>query len=81
MKQKIYYKITREKGENKMDKIMILEIVCPFCGAEYEVEVPFDEWVAYTQGALAQDAFKSLNATERECIISHICPKCQADIF
>jgi hypothetical protein len=30
---------------------------------------------------LAQDAFPYLSATEREQLISHICPDCQHDIF
>jgi len=32
-------------------------------------------------GELAQNAFPYLSATEREQLISHICPKCQDSIF
>ena len=61
--------------------IVIIERTCPFCGATHFVEALLSEVEAYEAGALAQDAFRSLNATEREQIISQICPKCQDEIF
>lgn len=64
-----------------MEKKLVLEIYCPFCGAEHNVVVLESEYKAWNAGALAQDAFKSLNTTEREQIISHICPTCQKEIF
>lgn len=64
-----------------MMTIVVIERTCPFCGATHYVEAPLEEVEAYEAGALAQDAFKSLNATEREAIISQICPKCQDEIF
>lgn len=54
---------------------------CPFCGRESEVMVKMEEYLAYESGALAQDAFKSLSADEREVLISGICIKCQESIF
>ena len=54
---------------------------CPFCGKDNEVTVPFAEFNAYENGEVAQRAFKSLNATQRELIISGICPDCQKRIF
>ena len=59
----------------------LLGMVCPFCGAEHFVFVPEEELVEYEMGAMAQVAFKSLSATEREQIISHICPDCQEKVF
>ena len=61
--------------------MVTLEIVCPFCGEIHYVEVFEDELNAYNNGALAQVAFSNLSATEREQIISGICPKCQDSIF
>ena len=58
-----------------------ITITCPFCGKDHSVAVFADEYNAWNAGALAQDAFKSLNATQREQIISHICPKCQEEVF
>ena len=58
-----------------------LEITCPFCGKSHFVEIAGSDYNAWQNGALAQNAFPYLSATEREQLISHICPQCQADIF
>lgn len=58
-----------------------LEITCPFCGATHFVVVEESAYNAYVNGALAQVAFPNLSSTEREQIISHICPLCQDDFF
>lgn len=58
-----------------------LGMVCPFCGQIHEVRVLEASYVMYRAGELAQNAFPYLSATEREQIISHICPDCQKDIF
>lgn len=58
-----------------------LEMVCPFCGEIHNVDVFEASYVMYMAGAQAQDAFPYLSATEREQIISHICPRCQTWIF
>jgi predicted RNA-binding Zn-ribbon protein involved in translation (DUF1610 family) len=58
-----------------------LEMTCPFCGADHHVDCREDQYNAYCNGELAQVAFDDLNATEREQIISHICPDCQEKIF
>ena len=56
-------------------------IVCPCCGKEHFVVVDEEEFMAWENGELIQNAMPSLSATEREQLISHICPKCQASIF
>ena len=61
--------------------MITLEMVCPFCGKVHFVEVLESELDVYNSGALAQVAFPNLSATEREQIISGICPKCQTKIF
>ena len=58
-----------------------LEITCPFCGADHHVDCREDQYNAYCNGELAQVAFDDLSATEREQIISHLCPSCQEKIF
>lgn len=60
---------------------IILEIVCPFCGESHSVNVAESDYINWQNGQLAQDAFPYLDATEREQLISHLCPKCQNDIF
>ena len=58
-----------------------LKMTCPFCGADHHVDCREDQYNRYCNGELAQVAFDDLNATEREQIISHICPTCQEKIF
>ena len=64
-----------------METYIVLELLCPFCGDTHFVEVRLEDLEAYEAGALAQDAFPYLSATEREQIISRICPECQDRIF
>lgn len=64
-----------------MMKDIRLEMTCPFCGADHHVDCREEQYNAYCNGELAQVAFDDLNATEREQIISHICPSCQEKIF
>ena len=64
-----------------MKSFVNVEITCPFCGAPHYVlcdEVELDRWQA---GELIQVAMPSLTATEREELISGICPDCQSSIF
>ena len=60
---------------------MEIGIVCPFCGKEHFVVVDEEEFMAWESGELIQKAMPTLSATEREQLISHICPKCQEKIF
>lgn len=59
----------------------IIAITCPFCRADHEVEVNLEEYVSWISGELIQNAMPSLTPTEREQLISHICPKCQETVF
>lgn len=58
-----------------------IECSCPFCGRTHYVVVPADGWYAYVNGALVQDAFPTLTATQREQLISNMCPSCQSNFF
>ena len=64
-----------------MDKMITKKFICPFCGGFHSVEVNFEEYIKWECGICAQRAFTTLTATEREQIISHICPSCQEDFF
>lgn len=64
-----------------MLEIINLEMVCPFCGQVHSVDVFETSYVMYMAGAQVQDVFPYLSATQREQLISHICPECQKDIF
>ena len=69
-----------EREVAKMKDIR-LEMTCPFCGVDHHVDCREDQYNAYCNGELAQVAFDDLSATEREQIISHLCPSCQEKIF
>ena len=63
------------------DKVTI-EYRCPFCTHTKRHDFPtdgFTKW--YMEGMLVQEAFPTLSATDREVLISHICPDCQEKIF
>lgn len=61
--------------------MMEVLLICPFCGDEHFVTVEMEDYLAWQEGELAQNAFPYLSATEREQLISHICPECQEKIF
>ena len=60
----------------------VYEATCPSCGKLHSVPVPVIELFEYeVRGELAQVAFKSLNADQREAIITGLCPECIKKIF
>lgn len=60
---------------------VIITITCPFCGKEHSVEVSESAFYKWQGGILIQNAMPTLSATEREQLISRICPACQANLF
>lgn len=63
-----------------MNKTLI-EMNCPFCGREHSVTVNADAYSDWLNGDLIQRAMPELSATEREQLISQMCPTCQKNIF
>jgi len=59
-----------------MIKMITLITTCPFCGRENSINVCEEDYSAWQNGALVQDAFPYLLADEREMLISGICPTC-----
>ena len=59
----------------------IITLDCPFCGTVHEVKVNTNEYLTWISGELIQRAMPSLTATEREQLISQLCPDCQRKIF
>lgn len=55
--------------------------VCPFCRTEHTVLAPFDGYFNWQNGELIQNAMPELTPTEREQLISGLCPNCQEIIF
>ena len=60
---------------------IILTMICPFCETEHSVETTEEAYIVYCAGETAQEAFPNLTPTEREQIISHLCPECQKKFF
>lgn len=60
---------------------LILTMKCPFCGEEHGVRTTAKAYYAWQAGELIQNAMPFLNATAREQLISHICPRCQESMF
>ena len=66
-----------------MTKILdcAVSTTCPFCGEEHIVFVNEDDFNAWQNGELAQNAFPYLTADSREMLISGICPDCWNGMF
>lgn len=60
---------------------IIITMECVFCGKSHEVVVNFEDYLKWQDGEAIQRAMPYLSATQREQIISKICPACQIDIF
>ena len=58
-----------------------VSIICPFCHEDHAVEVNLAQYEAWQNGELIQNAMPDLTPTEREQLISGLCPKCQAEMF
>ena len=58
-----------------------ISIIRPFCGEDHAVEVNLAQFEAWQNGELIQNAMPDLTFTEREQLISGLCPKCQVKVF
>ena len=63
-----------------MKKITV-KMNCVFCGCPHSVSVPSKGYQLWQAGELIQRAMPSVSPTEREQLISGICPDCQKKIF
>ena len=57
---------------------VIVENICPFCGKFHAVEVSegaFHAWIGSNISLI--NIMPELSATEREQLITHVCPECQ----
>ena len=61
---------------------MIVKRTCPMCGKTHGVTVNPDDYNKWASGmAHIQDAMPRLSATEREQLLSGLCPICQQVVF
>lgn len=61
--------------------ILTTHIECIECHKTYELNIPVQHWLEYQCGAHPQHALKTLDAGQRELIISQICGPCFDAIF
>lgn len=64
-----------------MNRDLALRIKCPFCGEVNTVTVSCEDFNAWQNGELVQNAFPYLSSEEREMLVSGICPKCWERTF
>lgn len=60
---------------------MTINCRCPLCGIVTQITCEENAWLAYTNGALAQDVFHDMDIHTRETIISGMCDLCQIAFF
>lgn len=61
---------------------MIVRRACPMCGRTHSVTVNMEEYNKWARGmAYIQEAMPHLSDTEREQILSGLCPTCQNKVF
>ena len=75
------YNNNRRKEREVFSMRINVPIICPFCGEDHAVEVNLAQYDAWQNGELIQNAMPDLTPTEREQLISGLCPKCQAKMF
>ena len=75
------YNNNRRKEREVFSMRTNVAMTCVFCGKFHLVEVDLEEFEAWKNGELIQNAMPDLTPTEREQLISGVCPKCQAEIF
>ena len=54
---------------------------CPFCTKNHFVMVSMEAYERWQAGELIQYAMPNLTPTEREQLISGLCPECQQKVF
>ncbi len=62
------------------DKVTI-KVVCPRCGKTFKIRVYPEDWSNYKNGMLIQDALPYLSDSERELLMSGLCPDCWDELF
>lgn len=84
LKKGLTKRVKSDTIEKKKEVNPMMNVIgdCVFCGGYWEVEVNEEQFMAYQfEGQPVQKAFPNLGATERECLISGICPACQDKLF
>ena len=55
--------------------------VCPRCGEASYIDIPKSNYEAWQFGILIQEAWPEGSATDRETLMTGLCPSCQDVVF
>ena len=63
--------------------ILLNNLSCPWCGKKHknDKKIKVEDWNNWQDGGLIQNCMPYLTPTEREQLISGLCPKCQEEVF
>jgi hypothetical protein len=74
--------ITYERLTKKTEGVYeMVSKPCPMCNETFTAEIKGEELFAYNNGALIQNAFPNLTASERERFKSGYCGTCWEKLF
>ena len=62
-------------------ELITLTCTCPFCGDIKDITVTKKDFIAWDSGALIQRAFPYLDPSDRERLMTGICPTCWEGMF
>lgn len=67
----------------RVTKIVIGDLTCPICGKKSEVTITYKEFCRLQEGRviISASTFPSLNAEQRELIITGTCQQCWDKMF
>lgn len=64
-----------------MFNLCVINTTCPICKKDHPVNVRAEDYEAWQNGELVQNAFPYLSAEARELLITGICPDCWDSMF
>lgn len=73
--------MVRHIASDNFDGTITVKGECPLSGKAWSLTVQVDQYDAWVNGALIQNAFPTLTAGQRELLISGICPEAWTETF
>jgi len=53
-----------------------IDVECVMCGENHKIWVEYEDYTAWQNGKLCQNAFPYLDANQRELLVSQTCGRC-----
>lgn len=64
-----------------MEKVMVKHTrTCGCCGKKFSIMIPFAEYLAWEQGTVSLEAFKSLSLHQIHQILANVCEECEMTV-